>query len=228
MSDTQTLAHSGLEDDEQPEEDADLQPYDDDDDDEDPDAASAELEQPVEASAQANAADFEGKLKKLASSAQTFRRRVSDVLGEDALVLVPCELCLPDIPGFHFDLSIMQPLDETQARLLEILKTPGAPEYVSAPDVRRCDHCHGYGKGVTGSLVPGQETKVCTSCRGFGFVPPPGVDNTSHAPADTNAAAPDQGLKEDTDPWGSPRILPDGQLNPNYGRMPQYKEATLP
>jgi hypothetical protein len=32
----------------------------------------------------------------------------------------------------------------------------------------------------------------------------------------------------DADAWGSPRLLDDGQENPNYGRMPQYKDKSLP
>ena len=227
MSDVETLEPNAevVEDDD--ETDADFEAADDDDDDEpedDPDTGDVDDAH----SSQANAADFEIKLKKLSQSAQTFRRRVSDVLGDDAVALVPCELCMPEIPGFHFDPSIMQPLDDNQARLLEVLRTPGAPEYVAAPDVRRCDHCLGYGKGQTGSRVPGQETKVCGSCKGFGFVPPPGGEGAAVASFDVNGSSPDPGMQADEDPWGSPRILTDGQLNPNYGRMPQYKEATLP
>ena len=32
----------------------------------------------------------------------------------------------------------------------------------------------------------------------------------------------------DADAWGSPRLLADGQENPNYGRMPQYKDPAYP
>jgi hypothetical protein len=32
----------------------------------------------------------------------------------------------------------------------------------------------------------------------------------------------------DSDPWGSPRLLHDGQPNPNYGRMPQYRDPNFP
>ena len=227
MSDTAVVDETVDATDDPDETDADFEPVDDQDDDEpvnDPDPGSYGQEP----SAQANAGDFEAKLKKLSQSAQTFRRRVSDVLGDDAVALVPCELCMPEIPGFHFDLSIMQPMDDTQARLISILKTPGAPEYVAAPDVRRCEACKGYGKGQTGSLVPGQETKVCTACAGFGFVPPPGSTTGAPDTSVIHTGNPDPGVQEDSDPWGSPRILPDGQINPNYGKMPQYKEASLP
>jgi hypothetical protein len=35
-------------------------------------------------------------------------------------------------------------------------------------------------------------------------------------------------VTDGNDVWGSPKLLPDGQENPNYGKMPQYKNPTLP
>src|SRR2546423_12194395 len=45
--------------------------------------------------------ELEKVRKKLDQSATTWRNRVSDLLGEEAQMLVPCELCDPLIPGFH-------------------------------------------------------------------------------------------------------------------------------
>jgi hypothetical protein len=207
-------------------------PGEDDDDEEleDEDEPADEPEPaPLEASSQA---EIEGKLKKLGTSAQTFRRRVQDVLGEDAQHLVPCELCEPEIPGFHWPAEIARPRDDTHLRLLEVLRTPAAPEYVAAQGMRTCETCQGWGKVRTGSRVAGQEITSCPTCRAFGYVPPPGV-NVATGEIDASANGPaapsaDFGPPADSDPWGSPRLMPDGQLNPNYGRMPQYKDATLP
>jgi len=205
-------------------------PGEDDDDDEDEEEPADEPEPlPLEASSQA---EIEGKMKKLATSAQTWRRRIADVLGEDAQHLVPCELCEPDMPGFHWPAALDMPRDETHLRLLEVLRSPAAPDYVADPRHRQCDACQGWGKVKTGSKVPGQEIGTCGPCIGFGFVPPPCVNVATgeiDASADGPAASPaDFGPPADTDPWGSPRQMPDGQLNPNYGRMPQYKDTTLP
>jgi hypothetical protein len=105
-------------------------------------------------------------------------------------------------------------------------------DYPASPDVRRCGKCDGLGKVATGSRVPKWTTISCGDCRGHGFVPPPGmVANGSGPPERVVVAvgAGDQsGPPADADPWGSPRLLPDGQENPNYGRMPQYKAAELP
>ena len=177
-------------------------------------------------------AELEEKRKKLAASATTWRNRVSAVLGEEAQFLVPCELCEPDIPGFHFPAEVMQPTSETHARLLEVLKPPVEPEYKAAGDVARCIHCDGLGKVTTGSRNPAQRLKTCVPCNGFGYQPPPGTPAGAPAAAVTpGAGAPSAegpAVVEDADAWGSPRLLADGQENPNYGRMPQYKDPALP
>lgn len=176
--------------------------------------------------------ELEAKRRKLATSALTWRNRVSAVLGEEALFLVPCELCEPDIPGFHFPAELMQPASELHARLLDVLKTPRAPDFNQAGDVSMCTACDGWGSVKTGSRKAGQETKACPSCRGFGYRPPPGVapsgagDEGQVLPFAPTSDGPM--VTEDKDAWGSPRLLEDGQENPNYGRMPQYKDPALP
>lgn len=175
---------------------------------------------------------LEAQRNKLARSATTWRNRVSDVLGEDAQFLVACPLCEPDIPGFMFPADIQQPYNDTHARLLDVLREPERPEYRESTTTRRCEPCDGLGKVVTGSRVPGQELLLCPSCRGTGFVPPPG--GSPNGPADQDAALVLMGAPEDapppadSDPWGSPRLMADGQENPNYGKMPQFKNPALP
>jgi hypothetical protein len=190
---------------------------------------TADVAQPVDAE---TLAQLEAKRKKLAQSATNWRNRVSELLGEEAQFLVPCELCEPDIPGFHFPAELVQPWSEQHARLLDVLRSPAALEYVAATDVRTCDTCNGHGKTTTGSRVPSHEAKVCAACNGYGYVPPPGVTRTPGADGvtpPTLAPAPEgPAVVEDADAWGSPRLLPDGRENPNYGKMPQYKDGTLP
>lgn len=177
-------------------------------------------------------AELEAKRKKLAQSATNWRNRVSELLGEEAQFLVACELCEPDIPGFHFPADLMEPWSELHARLLEVLRSPAAPEYVAANDVRQCDACSGEGKTTTGSHVPNHRTKVCAACRGYGFVPPPGSTPATGldgvVPPELEVASAGPAVVEDADAWGSPRLLPDGRENPNYGKMVQYKDPALP
>jgi hypothetical protein len=174
----------------------------------------------------------EQQRKKLDQSATTWRNRVSQVLGEEAQFLVPCELCDPTIPGFHWPADLEQPRDELHARLIEVLKRGTGPGYVKDPDTEQCDRCKGEGKTETGSNVPGQEYRACTKCKATGFVILRGVtsaaENGAEGPQPILAAVGAPTVVADADPWGSPRILEDGRENPNYGRMPQFKDPGLP
>lgn len=176
--------------------------------------------------------ELEEASKKLERSATTWRNRVSEVLGEAANDLVPCELCNPIIPGFHFPAELEQPRDDQHARLLEVLRTPSAPEFALASHVQQCGTCQGWGQVLSGSRVPGKERVTCPTCKGNGFqgqatlAPFSPVENGQaevQFPADTQPLS-----QDDLDAWGSPRLLDDGQENPNYGRAPSYKNPSLP
>jgi hypothetical protein len=176
--------------------------------------------------------EIEKVLTKLSTSANTWRRRVAELLGDEAENLVPCELCEPDIPGFHWPAELLQPRDDLHAHLLDVLRTPDAPDYMQASFVRRCDACDGWGRVISGSRVAGKGEVSCIRCKGKGFLgdaelpgaPPEQPSNGEvEFPEDTGPL-----VTEDTDVWGSPRILADGQENPNYGKMPQYKDKSLP
>lgn len=177
---------------------------------------------------------YEAIRKKLDTSADTWRRRVKDLLGDDADALVPCELCSFDLPGFHWPAELTQPVSEVHERLLRVLSEPAAPEYQAATSVRQCGSCAGWGKVLSGSRLASHETVTCPDCKGYGYVPPPVPSSNGYAEA-ANVAPGGVGIPEDdaepptdSDIWGSPRLLPDGQENPNYGKMPQYKQAGLP
>jgi len=176
--------------------------------------------------------ELEKVRKKLDQSASTWRNRVSDLLGEEAQMLVPCELCDPLIPGFHWPAEIEQPRDEMHARLLDVLRTPVAPEYLPAPNVRRCATCDGWGKVESGSRVAGKGAVVCPICKGFGFQ---GDAAMQQAPFPTNGAVEFEGppdstpmVNDNVDNWGTPKFLGDGQENPNWGRQPQFWYRSLP
>ncbi len=166
-------------------------------------------------------------------SATTWRNRVSQLLGEEAQFLVPCELCDPMIPGFHWPAEMVTPTSDVQARLLEVVQAPSAPDYREDPFTNECTTCGGWGKTKTRSHVAGKTERVCPSCKGLGFR---ATDGPQPAPAtngqveDVQYNLPDDQplIVDDKDSWGSPKLLPDGQENPNWGRMPQYKNPTLP
>ena len=165
-------------------------------------------------------------------SATTWRNRVSQLLGEEAQALVVCELCDPLIPGFHFPAELTPPRDDVHARLLDVLRAPAGPEYREDPYTVECQTCGGYGKTLTKGHVPGKTERVCPTCKGLGFQSP---DTPAAAPSGTGNGEvvyelPNEEplVTDGTDVWGSPKLLPDGMENPNYGKMPQYKNPTLP
>ena len=69
-------------------------------------------------------------------------------------------------------------------------------------------------------------------CGGDGFQlqggRPAQAQNGSEAEVQYNLPNEAPLVDDGTDVWGSPKILPDGMENPNYGKMPQYKNPTLP
>ena len=176
--------------------------------------------------------ELEKVRKKLDQSATTWRNRVSDLLGEEAQMLVPCELCDPLIPGFHWPPDVEQPRDRLHESLLEVLRTPGEPDYLEDPNTRQCGVCGGLGKTRTKGKVPGKTTRVCTTCKGIGFLSTetPAAPPTNGVVAESEFELPTEEplVTEDADVWGSPRLLDDGMENPNYGKMPQYKDPSLP
>jgi hypothetical protein len=171
-------------------------------------------------------------LEKIDRSATTYRNRVSDLLGEQAQDLSPCPLCEPGIMGLIYPPEWTEPVSELHARLLDVLKTPSAPEYRDAPNVRQCGTCAGWGSVLSGSRVAGKERVLCPTCKGNGFQ---GDQAVTPAPQGTNGSVDPEWpadtaplVSGDADIWGSPKVLDDGQDNPNYGKMPQYKNPALP
>src|SRR5882672_9631361 len=108
--------------------------------------------------------EIERTIGKIKTSANTFRRRVTELLGDEAQNLVPCELCEPDIPGFHWPAALIQPRDELHAHLLDVLRTPDAPDYSQAQHVRRCQLCDGWGVVLSGSRVANKKQVKCQMC----------------------------------------------------------------
>lgn len=174
----------------------------------------------------------EKQQKDLDKEAKRHADTVSRLLGADAEDVTECPFCDPQLLGFFFDAQLAQPRSEMQARMIEALSLPMQAEYKDAPHASRCEDCDGYGVVLSGSRKPGNDTVVCPTCKGNGYVTDPrftsnGVVPTGDQPA-LVAVGGSEPVIEDADAWGSPRVLPDGQENPNYGRMPQYKNPNLP
>lgn len=209
------------------------EPEDEEEEQEDSDEELEEAEAPpVEAPAGLSIEELEKVRGQLDRSAATWRKRVADLLGEEAQMLVPCELCDPLLPGFHFPAELEQPRDATHERLLDVLRAPAGPEYQDDPFTRQCSTCAGLGKTRTKGMVPGKLERVCPTCKGVGFqaLDAPATPPSTNGESEVQYQLPNEEplVSDGTDVWGSPKILPDGMENPNYGKMPQYKNPTLP
>jgi hypothetical protein len=194
-----------------------------------PVAPPAPVEPPPSAVDEASMEKF---FKGLTTRTATLDRWIEAELGENYADLSACPLCSDAIVGHIYPPEWVTPASELQGRLLEVLKTPSAPEYRDAPNVRQCGTCAGWGSVLSGSRVAGKERVMCPTCKGNGFQgevalsnPPQPVNGevVFELPADTEPL-----VSADADIWGSPRVLDDGQDNPNYGKMPQYKNPALP
>jgi hypothetical protein len=163
----------------------------------------------------------EKALESLGKEATRHANRVSEIMGEDALALVPCELCAVNIPGFRFSI---QPNEEVQRAVRAAIGLPTLETL--KPDLysRKCDTCDGAGKVLSGSLVQGRETLACVDCGGNGWKPV-GQERQSGAPVATLdgepaplAAVPDDGIRRDM--FGTPEGDPDFEKMPNARQRP--------
>ncbi len=170
--------------------------------------------------------------EKVHKSFETYARAVGKHYEEDANGLQRCPLCPDNFPGFVLpeDAGLMPQAIKDAVQLF--LGVPRAANYQTDATKPACDTCQGLGKVKTGSKVPGQDILMCATCSGkgwvgAGFVYSAGSDAT--APQPVAVASNGEAVQPaDVDAFGSPRLLDTGMENPNYGRMPQYKDPALP
>jgi hypothetical protein len=157
-------------------------------------------------------------MDKLAREDTRHANRISEIMGEDAQVLVKCELCAPSLSGFRFP---VEPDEETKDAVRRAIGDLAAADYKASPDYYECDACGGLGRVLSGSKQADFRTVACVPCNGRGYKSRTGT--VTQLPTAPDAAV--QVLTEPqpaenpptTDPWGRP--LGD----PLYGVMPGYE-----
>jgi hypothetical protein len=167
--------------------------------------------------------------KKIDRSFSTYRSSVERNLGDEVVNWLFCPLCSAGaVPGYFNKHDIGRIPEEVAANVSMVLGFAREAEYQPDPGVSVCATCAGRGRTATGSLVGEHTTRTCPNCRGYGYNPPPARAGETLAtngtpPADSTVSVEDFETP-DRDNWGEPRVLPDGTLNDNYGKQPQFKQ----
>lgn len=116
--------------------------------------------------------DVDRANRALEKEATAHANRISKIMGEDAQDLIPCELCWPLTPGFHWPVEAM-PLDEAQKAAILAAIGQGAdagPELQPASGVKTCPKCLGNGQLVFPTFVEHTRVQQCPACLGSGYV----------------------------------------------------------
>lgn len=113
--------------------------------------------------------ELEARFTKIHNENDRHRKRVAEILAEDALALVPCPVCSEAFHGWIFDPAYAPLTDEMRERMLQLLGLDSYETMPEAPWAVQCQTCQGYGKVKTGSRVPERETTTCLDCNGAGW-----------------------------------------------------------
>lgn len=167
---------------------------------------------------------------KIDRSFGTYRSAVERNLEDEVTDWFGCPLCFSSaVPGYVNKHDMGRVPEDVQDNVRTFFGLARETDYASAPGIVACTDCGGLGKVSTGSRVAEHATITCPTCKGYGYTPPPvptqnqrmaatnGQNETAEAIADLEVP--------DRDNWGEPRVLPDGTLNDNYGKMPQFKSV---
>ena len=114
--------------------------------------------------------EIEQAHKKLAKLRETTAGRVSDIMGEAALGLIPCPACSDVAPGFVWHPDAGPVSDEAATGMRQLLGI-GTPQQLKRHSAfQTCDACDGEGFIDTGSRREGYESAVCPGCSGKGYL----------------------------------------------------------
>lgn len=172
--------------------------------------------------------EMEERFDKVSRSFKTYQSSIDRNLEEHALDLLPCPLCFgTPHPAFVNKHDLGRVPEEVVSNVRMFIGDKTQSDYPAHPTVHTCDVCQGLGKVQTGSRVPEHAQVVCPNCKGYGYTPPPQtLGATVNGSADVVASLIDHShdVEEgERDMWMEPRVLPDGTLNENYGKLPQHK-----
>lgn len=162
--------------------------------------------------------ELNAAVERLEKEANRHAARVSEIMGEDALTLVKCELCEPAIPGFRWP---SEPADDVRDAVRRAIGDTPPEGYKDSPDAAQCGACDGLGRQLTGSKVPEHRTKPCASCNGAGWLDMTRQRTPADAPSNQGGVAP----IDEPPPDAIPDVDPFGRRrgDPLFGIFPGYE-----
>ena len=197
--------------------------------------AAEEEEQPDESEPEPEPAEpLDEERAKLAKSLSTryesYKKSMIERLGDEAPEWMVCPLCTSSMaPGFVNVHDFGHVPDDIRANVDTYFGLARETEYEQDPNTRTCPTCNGKTQVKSGAVAGEYIVRTCPDCHGYGFVPPPGATPTGnghdHRAEDSVANALADLDTPERDNWGEPRVLPDGALNSNFGKMPQFKSV---
>lgn len=198
-----------------------------------PDEPERESETPPEPKPQGlTERELEARFRSVERAGKAYVRKLEEAFGPDFEQFLSCPMCAADFPGYIHIGKVGGFPREIVSQTNEVMTGFKQVEYKQLPGFQTCPTCDGEGKGLTGSRVPGKEQADCPHCQARGYLAPLAEQANGHAAVPPTAlTAPDVPAfqsDEDVDSWGEPRTLPDGRDNPNFGRMPQFKQLIAP
>lgn len=166
--------------------------------------------------------------KSIDGSFKTYGRNVEKQLADEITDWLYCPLCASGaVPGYVNRHDLGRVPEEVAANVQTFLGFAREQDYEENPATHTCATCRGKTKVKTGAVAGDHIVVVCPACKGYGFEPPPGAAAVIGGTNGTPEAAVTEALADldtpERDNWGEPRVLPDGTLNANYGKMPQFK-----
>ena len=161
---------------------------------------------------------------------KTYQGHVERTLGDEVTDWMMCPLCASGMaPGFVNRHDLGRVPEEVQGNVTMFLGFQREKKYKQHPGTQTCTTCDGERRLETGAKSGDYMVIDCPICKGYGYTPPPGSALPANGTAPDAATVVAENLADldtpERDNWGEPRVLPDGTLNANYGKMPQFKSV---
>jgi len=113
--------------------------------------------------------EIEKRFGKLDAENTRHRKRLGEILEEDALHIVPCPVCMDQFHGWVFDPQHIPLSDDQRDRTLQLLNLADFEDIPQASWAVKCETCNGHGRVKTGSRAEGREVTQCLDCKGAGW-----------------------------------------------------------